>query len=59
VCFDGYSIVGSFGHGSKVNQQFLSFDEQKERLAKPHQVWMVHMVALNHLCLLCAALRVF
>ncbi len=37
-CFDGYSIFGSLGHGSKINQQFLSFDEQEDRLAKQHQV---------------------
>jgi hypothetical protein len=36
------------GQGSKINQQFLSFNKQKQRLAKQHEVWMVDLITLDH-----------
>jgi phage head maturation protease len=35
-------------HGREIHEQLLSFEEQKKRLAKLHEVYMVDLPAFDH-----------
>jgi hypothetical protein len=46
--FGGHDLFGCLGHGRKIYEQFLSFEEQKKHLAKLHEVYMVDLPTFDH-----------